>query len=266
MPRFYQIAQLTRGRGIDVSAGALTIDLDARDALIENDEDFRAAVAPDTWFWVSGGGTLLLNGRYLVVVQRSPDARVNPGKFSLFTGRADNAQERADPSLLVREMFEELLLFEGDTLLKPRLEGHEAMIATAYSALRETGALAGEPCRVLDLTPLPLATRQVRIRHGGTETEHALSWAVGPVNDVNALFLFGAECDVSGLRGKDGEFHKQGDLIVHADRALYLLDVASGSAAGLSPGMPTCVPPREDMTYLLQSVLEEVARGPRWGV
>jgi hypothetical protein len=266
MPRFYQIAQLTAGRGIHVSAGSVTVDLDACDALVENDADFRAAVAPDTWFWISGGGTLLLNGRYLVVVRRSPDARVNPGKFSLFTGRADNAQERVDPSMLVREMFEELLLFEGGTLLMPRLDGHEAMIATAYNALREVGVLAGEPNRVLDLTPLPLATRQVRIRHGGTETERALSWAVGSANDVNALFLFGAECDVFRLRGRDGEFHMHGDLVVRADRALYLLDVTNGSAAGLLPGMPTCVPPREDMTYLLQTVLEEAARGPRWRV
>jgi hypothetical protein len=93
-----------------------------------------------------------------------------------------------------------------------------------------------------------------------------LSWAVGPLNDVNALFLFGAECDVSGLTGKDGEFHMHGGVVMRADRALYLLDVKSGSADGLSPGTHACVPPREDMTYLLQSVLEEVARGPRWRV
>lgn len=258
MTRFYQIARLVAGQTIFPGEAGLRIDLDAvtPDDMIENDVAFRAAIAPDMWFWLSGGGTLLLNNRHLCVVRRSPDARINPGKFSLFTGRADNAVERADPGLIVRELFEELLLYEGDALLVPRLAAIQPVINSAYDVMRQAGVVAERPTRDLPLTPVPLPARQVTIRHGGITREHWLTWIAGANNDVNILSLFAADCDLSQLKARDGEFHLHDGGVRMASRAIYLLDLVGGQARPLSADGPAFIPQREEMTPPLQFLLD----------
>jgi 8-oxo-dGTP pyrophosphatase MutT (NUDIX family) len=258
MERFYQIARLIEGCTIFPEAGRLRIDLDGvmPQDLIENDVSFQEAIAPQSWFWLSGGGSLLLNGHYLLVVRRSPGARVNPGKFSLFAGRADNAQERAEPPLLVRELFEELLLFEDDTLLVPQLADLQPVIDTAYDAMHQAGILADGPGRPLPLTQVPLPTRPVRIRRQGIEREHQLSWTAGPTNDINALFLFAADCDLARLSARDGEFHAAHGTVTRAGRDIYLLDLNGGTASPLWSAGVLCKPERNDMTPVLQHVVD----------
>ena len=262
MSRFYQIARLTVGVTIFPSEEGLRVDLDGLTPadLIENDVAFRTAAAPDVWFWLSGGGTLLLNGRYLLVVQRSLDARVNPGKFSLFTGRADNDAERADPALMARELFEELLLYEGSTLLTPRVDAWQPVIDAAHAAMRAAGIIEPGSARDIILTPVALPTRPVVIRHRGAEREHALAWTAGANNDINALFLFAADCDIARLAARDGEFHVAGGNAHKAGRQIFLLDLLEGFARTLSEGQPVCLPQRDAMTPPLQFLLD-VCRG-----
>jgi hypothetical protein len=252
MARFYQIARLTEGTTIFPDAEVLRVDLDGPAELIENDVAFRAAAAPDNWFWLSGGGTLLLNDRYLPAVQRAADARVNPGKFSLFTGRADNETERANPELLARELFEELLLYEAGTLLLPELAGLQSVIDTAYAGMRDAGVIAPGASRALPLTPVKLADRPVRIRQGGVEREHRLTWAASTNNDINVLFLFAARCDLASLSARDGEFHRDSG---QAGRAIYLYDLADGSARPLSEPGDTRALAETDMTPPLRFLL-----------
>ena len=259
MPRFYQIVRLTAGRTIFPDAQALRVDLDGvtPQDLIENDVAFRAAAAPDAWFWLSGGGTLFLNGRYLPVVQRSPGARVNPGKFSLFTGRADNAAERVEPAFLVRELFEELLLYESGTLLAPKLAAAQAVIDTTYSVMRQAGIVAPGPSRELALTPVALPTRPVVIRHQGWERTHHLAWIATANNDINALSVFAAECDIARLTARDGEFHVDGGTVTPAGRAIFLYDLQTRTARPLSgPGEVRALAP-EDTTVSLAFLLAQ---------
>ncbi len=257
MPRFYQIARLRAGTTIFPDAEVLRVDLDRVEPgdLIENDVAFRAAAAPESWFWLSGGGTFLLNGRYLPVVRRGAAARVNPGKFSLFTGRADNGEERANPALLVRELFEELLLYEGGTLLVPQLPDLQPAIGAAHAAMRKAGILAEGATRALSLAPVDLASTPVRIRHDGVEREHRLTWTKGANNDVNVLFLFAAECDLALLKARDGEFHSEQGGAIPAGRAIYLYDRITGRAQPLSqPGEPQALTEAE-MTAPLRFLL-----------
>lgn len=261
MVRFYQIARLKVGTSIFPDADALSIDLDGvgQDDLIENDIAFRAAIAPDSWFWLSGGGTLLLNGRYLPIVRRPLDARVNPGTFSLFTGRADDEAERADPALMVRELFEELLIYDDQTLLVPRWAPRQDVIDGAYAAIRAAGIIPEGAQRPLDITPVALPARPLVIRQGGAERRLTLSWTAGKANDINVLSLFAAECDLSRLSARDGEFHRLAEGGVRpAARAIYLLDTADGTARPLSGGDAICVPAREIMSPYLQFVLDAV--------
>ena len=262
MTRFYQIARLTEGKTIFSEAEKLRIDLDGvmPADLVENDIAFQAAVAPQTWFWLSGGGTLLLNDHYLPIVRRSADARINPGKFSLFTGRADNAAERARPALMVRELFEELLLFEDETLLVPQLEGFQDMVDAAHGAIREAGVLDDGPWRALPLTPVPLTTRPVSIRHQGAERQYQLSWTASPSNDINVLFLFAAECDLARLSARDGEMGAAGKTALRACRDIYLYDPRSRMARPLTPAGEQRIIAREDMTGSL-SFLEDLCVG-----
>lgn len=264
MARFYQIARLTSGQTIFPHEAGLRIDLDAvkPDDLIENDVAFRTAVAPDTWFWLSGGGTLLLNNRYLAVVRRSPEARVNPGKFSLFTGRADNDAERADPSLIVRELFEELLLYEDGTLLMPRFPAIQPLVDEAYDVMRKVGVIPDGPVRDMPLTPVALPARPVAIRHGGVWRDHRLAWTVNANNDINLLSLFAAECDIGRLVVRDGEFHVANGVTHRAGRDIYLLDLEEQAAKPLYPGRLAGIPPTDAMTPALRFLLD-ACRGNR---
>lgn len=62
--------------------------------------------------WLAGGGAYLLQNRYVVLVRRSMTAPSNPGCLTLSTGLSDGLQEWADPSLIRREMFEEVVLLD----------------------------------------------------------------------------------------------------------------------------------------------------------
>lgn len=259
MPRFYQIVRLIEGRSIFPHPGSFLVDLDAahESDLIENDIAFGAAIAPGTWFWLSGGGTLLLNGRFLVVVRRSAQARVNPGKYSLFTGRADDEVERAQPRMLVRELFEELLLFESGVLLVPQLDDWQPLVDRAHAGMREAGILDREAAqRPLALTSIGLPDSLMRIRYKGATRDHRFTWTANSSNDINALFLFGAQCDIDRLTARDGEFYRDDDgQVVHSERDMFLYDLVAGTARPLTGKGGARLVGRAEMTEPLQYLI-----------
>ena len=57
-------------------------------------------INPDIYFWVSGGGSFFINKKYIFLVKRSSDSKINPDKFSIFTGRANNIGELKNPLLI----------------------------------------------------------------------------------------------------------------------------------------------------------------------
>ena len=130
--RYYEIARLVEGKSLFVSGEGLTVVLS--DApLLENDKQLHRAIHPSSYFWVSGGGTYLLNDRFLPIVQRAHQQTTNPGKWSLFTGRADTHEERANPELLVRELFEELILLQEGVPLLPKTVDYQEIVLRAWS-------------------------------------------------------------------------------------------------------------------------------------
>jgi hypothetical protein len=234
--RFYEIVKLIRGHTIEIDGDHLAVDLDrtTNADLISNDQEFAAAVAPDAFFWISGGGTFILNGRWLPLVQRSAQARVNPGLYSLFTGRANNRHERARPGELVRELFEELLLFSDGRLLVPRNSDYQAVIDNAHALLRSEGNFVGAPGSPLPLVEIKLPDAPLLLTCEGTKTEHRFAWHIDSRNDVNVLFLFGAECDLQGLTAQDGEFQRDHRGLFREERRIVLYDFSSGNAFPLS--------------------------------
>jgi hypothetical protein len=262
----YRIVRLRKGRSVWPGSGSLRVDLDAalRDgAAVSDDRGFLAAAGKGDYFWVSGGGTYLINGRYLPVVKRGKDARVNPGKFSLFTGRADSLRELLNPSLLARELFEELVLFRDGRPLRPDCPAFRRVIAPVYRDLsRRFGLKAGE---VLPLTPLRGETGRVRLTHRKRSKDLRLAYHVNGRNDVNVLQLFAAQVDVDALSAEDGEYHLEGGRAVKHRREIYLYDVKTSRGRKLSAPAGRRAAPIADarMTEHLLWLVKQVRRG-KW--
>ncbi|MGE3609173.1 MAG: hypothetical protein AB7I27_06260 [Bacteriovoracaceae bacterium] len=80
--------------------------------------DFEPLKLPrDAWgalkdgiVWGAGGGTYLINKRYLPLVRRDLTAKTNPGKLTIATGLTDKIEELLNPKLLIRELFEEIVI------------------------------------------------------------------------------------------------------------------------------------------------------------
>jgi hypothetical protein len=257
MRGFYELAKLRRGWSLRLDDDRLSIDLDrVRDGdLIRDDRALSAARGKDTCFWVSGGGGILLNRRYLPIVQRSLGSRVNPGRFSLFTGRADNAEERANPERMSRELFEELVLFQGKSVLLPRWQPQQDIIIGAYGRLSAAGIVQrGSPLRPLDLEPVPLPTRDVAVKSAGARRSHALAWHMDEKGDINVIFVFSAECDIETLTAVDGELSGNARS-TGGGRQILLYDLQGGPARVLSRGGGTVTIAPDNMTEILRHVL-----------
>jgi hypothetical protein len=234
--RFYEIVRLTRGHTIEIDGDCLCIDLDSASEadLIFNDQALTAAVGPDTFFWVSGGGSILLNQRWLLLVQRSRESAINPGVFSLFTGRSDNSDERVSPRRLVRELFEELLLFAEGERLTLRNTEYQPAIDSAQGHLRSAGFAQVNAAQELLLTEVQLPTARLQLISSGNCVEHRLAWHIGSRNDINVLFLFGGVCNLDGLTAEDGERDSAPMGILGQKRRIVLYDLMTGNAVPIS--------------------------------
>jgi hypothetical protein len=263
MKGFYEIARLRRGWSLRLDDDRLSVDLDRVGAhdLIRDDRALSNARGKDACFWVSGGGSILINDRFLPVVQRSTASRVNPGRFSLFTGRADNAEERANPERLSRELFEELVLLSGSRPLMPHWEKQQDIINQAYTRLAAAGLVnrAGG-VGPLPVTLIPLPVRDVVVKASGARSSHPLAWHMDEKGDINVIFLFSAHCNVENLRAIDGELSGN-TRPMGGGRQIVLYDLKGGPPRVLSRGAgpePLTIDPK-DMTEILRHVLDLLA-------
>lgn len=196
MAKYYSVAVLPPNTGLTIAGDDIRVNLDAVTAVVEDDVQMVAARGKGNYLYLSGGGTLLLNKRYLLMVERDANARINPNVWSLFTGRADGAAEWEKPELVVRELFEELLIYMDDKLANPRCEAHQAVIDAVYAKLPKTNA-------TLTLTPVPLPEKTLHVAPSGHTTKgHVVMGAQG---DMHLLFVLGAEVDLDTLTAEDGE-------------------------------------------------------------
>lgn len=200
---YYHIARLKRGHGITFSESGVAVDLAqlTPDDSVKDDIALHAARHPDAFFFVSGGGTLLVNGRYLLVVLREPTARVNPGHWSIFTGRAEGPSEWEQPNKVVRELFEEMVLYSPEGMLYPVCPRFQAIIDEVY---KTAGRKPTD--NTIALREVPLSTGILTVSHGDTMLcSLPVFFHVNARNDINLLFLFAVEFDLARLAVSDGE-------------------------------------------------------------
>ncbi len=201
MARHYRVAVLPRDTGFVVAADVICVDLDTIIDAVENDVQMLAARGKGNYLYLSGGGSLLLNGRYLLMVQRDAAARIHPNVWSLFTGRADGEEEWEHPARVVRELFEEVRVYVNGALVKPVCAAHQAVIDAVYAGFPTTSA-------TLAFTPVPLPLRRLRILPYGHEVDAHV--VIGTQGDVHLLYVFDVQVDLATLSAEDAEHGPQG--------------------------------------------------------
>ena len=255
--RHYHIARVRRGEGVEFSGNSLSINLDAvgPDDHITDDASFYAAQGPDHYFFVSGGGSLLIGGRYLLAVRRHPHAMVNPGRLSLFTGRADGPVEWRHPPLVIRELLEELLISAGGEILRPTCREFESLIAEVYARHNRVAKRHYE-LRQLALCGGTLTVKQL----GDVVFTGQVFWHSSAKNDINLVYLFDADLELETISAEDGESSD------HDRRMIVALDLKTMSYVDISapPGTRTWADARGlPMSELLVAVLAQLM--PRFG-
>lgn len=246
--RYYELARQQPGSAAGISAQQMTINLDATVAadLICSDSDLARKRKNGDILYVSGGGSVVLAGRYLLVVQREANARIHPGKFSLFTGRADGLGERENPSLLARELFEELLLYRGGQLVWPLNPQYQQIIDRIYTGL---GHKRDEAVGVA-FGSLPLPTRPLVVTSRGVTRRFDLAWHLSSKGEINVLQLFSVDLRPQDLVARDGE---------GLDRSIWAYDMESSGATPVGAGAGQRKLNDADMTEHLAFTIRSLA-------
>jgi hypothetical protein len=233
---YYSVIKLEKDNEIFIGEQLLKVDVSGikeKDA-VGNDMDLISATEKGFCNWVSGGGTYLVNDRYLVVVKRALETAVNPGKFSLFTGRSDDHNERINPRGLVRELFEELILYSGDKFLYPKCSKYQNIIDCCYKDFERFENLIPSESFDLELKETDIDDRSIEIVNGNSKEEINLTWHVNGVNDVNVLFLFKVNTDIKNIYARDAEYHIEENNLIFHDRDVFLLDINTNQLSGIS--------------------------------
>jgi hypothetical protein len=233
---YYKILKLELGKSMEILPGKMVVDLDRADLsrTISNDRALLENISKGSCFWVSGGGTYLINDRYLPLVKRGDSARFNAGKYSLFTGRANTLKEIFNPDLLVRELFEELVLFSGEWTLYPINKKYQGIIDTVYQDLTDKFGLDRTRFKSFDLDIISDFDRLISLKHSRNRHEFRLNFHVNGDNDVNILFLLSTRLDISELGAMDCEYHISEEVLARHNRKIYLYDISTSRAREIS--------------------------------
>ncbi len=226
-------------------------------SFIENDVDFNNAIDKEGHFLLSGGGTFLINKRYLVVLKRAAFAKVNPNKLSIFTGRSDSIEEILNPSLLLRELFEELIIYSANSLLYPKSKVFQDLIDSTYKNLYGSGVIETKN-NVIDMNIVNINSSNCIIID---EKRHMIDFHINKNRDINVLFLFDVELNLSETIFKDGEFHIENNEKVFHNRDIYLVDIKENLL--IDPKTKTTLPieqlsKSEHLDYILKNLNKKV--------
>jgi len=249
--RYYEIVCLFEGVSIRISEMELCVDLDriTPQDVITNDEELRIAQKKGAYFYLSGGGTIIFDNRYMPVVKRSAAAKINPGKYSLFTGRAEGIEEWKNPVSVVRELFEELHIYKDTKLLIPECTGFKQIIDIAYNGKEKSD-------NYLKLKYIPLKNKQIKVQYQGKESVTDGLVHIGENGDINLLFVFSAEIAPDGLEMCDGETAENG-----GGREIFLLDITTcelKKMSGAERGEMLGICRKEQMTPHLSALVDTV--------
>jgi hypothetical protein len=222
-PRYYHIVKLLE---CDYAVCENSVEIKDLKKILEKppitcDIDFRNNLPSPGLFWCSGGGTIILNNRYILGVRRHRDALVNPFKISLFTGRADNEMELANPDMLARELFEELILKINNKIVFPKNKKYQKVIDRVFDFHKKAGLILEPNFSELEFTQINTSSKKITI---GLK-DYNLDFFINSNNDINVLFLFSIEGDFKDIEYIDGEAYLDSGKIITSNRDIVKVDL-----------------------------------------
>ena len=127
---YYNLAHLKSGKDISFKKDKIIVNLSfiSDEIIIQNDEQFNEVLNSKNYFYISGGGSFIFNKRYLILVMRDKKTLVNSNKLSLFTGRSNSYAEWKNPTLIMRELFEEVSIYKDNSLLSYKNKKYQSII------------------------------------------------------------------------------------------------------------------------------------------
>jgi hypothetical protein len=212
---YYFMLHARLNERVFIDADQITVNLRdiQKSEVIINDTERNSRVGSDSYFYLSGGGSFLIDGRYLLVVKRDSNVMVNPGKISLFTGRSNNYQEWLNPSFCTRELFEELTLFYDGKLLRLSNKEFQQIIDSSYAL-----SYRSEEALLTEIELLTQSSTKLNLQSDQGSTQHNVMVVISESRDINCIFLFSLNISIDKLEAIDCE-----DDI--GARQVYLLDI-----------------------------------------
>lgn len=211
----YSMLHVRLNERVFFDSDQITVDLFGiqESEIVHNDVDRNRRLSSNSYFYLSGGGSYLISGRYLLVVKRDAKALVNPGRISLFTGRSNNYHEWLDPALCVRELFEELILFSEGKLLLLKNNQFQPIIDASYAL-----DYRSESAVPTNIELINQSKTQLNVKNENGNRHHQVLMVVSESNDINCLFIFEINISLKGLTAIDSEDNQ-------SERSVYLLDI-----------------------------------------
>ena len=221
---YYSILHLQLHDRISINSDVISVDIRGirSTEIITNDHERDARRKPGSFFFVSGGGSYIVDERYLLVVQRDANTLVNPNMYSLFTGRSNDAHEWINPDLCVRELFEEVTLYVDGGMVSLINQRFQSLIDSHYKTDSKSKKSTPLQINLVEQSTLNLV---ITSDHGSNE--HKLPLIVSKNGDINCVFVFDLEVSLSRLSAIDKE---DGGL----ERKIHVIDIETLSIKPLA--------------------------------
>lgn len=184
---------------------------------VTSDRELQSCNRVDHLRYASGGGSYIFEDDWMLIVQRDAQTRVNPGKYSLFTGRANSLSEYLQPRLMFRELFEELHVYDQNgSRIIPVSRG---TFASAISTLESQNLVRSKFVRLVPSQDANLPTKRIRVTWHSMTSEDSLPLMKSQQNDVFILCVVRVPLQIWKCRFQDHEnkFRKRKLFALHIE-------------------------------------------------
>lgn len=89
-------------------------DLQTLQQVTISPRNWNKSLKQDGLIWAKGGGSYLFNNQWIPLVQKSQPTPISQGELDILIGLSDNRKELYNPILLIRELFQKLLIFNDE--------------------------------------------------------------------------------------------------------------------------------------------------------
>ncbi|OVE81650.1 hypothetical protein BVY03_03350 [bacterium K02(2017)] len=184
--------------------------------------------------WVSGGGCYVINKDWVPLVLRSADSPSNANKLTISSGRSDTQEEWKNPKLVIRELFEEIVLLNNlNQVLVPQLpEDFENLDIhqTIIDCLKLAGIEFNGDVRVPTnfIQDLQVDEVVVQSKQKNLSTCKTLLHFDGNSGEVNLIYALSLDVDsIQNLKFVDTECIEENNRQVALRRPIYLYQIST---------------------------------------